>query len=107
MRSKQIEDILDRCLERIAAGEDITACLRDEPKHAEVLAPLLRLAGDLRLWGSLCRTDESPELVPLPFIEERSTLGLAQWVNPVKVMQHRALSALARILGRRRERDML
>jgi hypothetical protein len=107
MKSEQIEDILDRCLERIVAGENMTACLRDEPEHAEALAPLLGLAVDLRLWGSLCQIDEPPELVPLPFVEERRTLGLAQWVNPVKVMQRRALSALARILGGRRERDML
>jgi hypothetical protein len=50
MKAERLEDILDRCLERIAAGEDITACLRDEPKHAEVLAPLLQAAVDLRAW---------------------------------------------------------
>jgi len=107
MKPERLEDILDRCLKRIADGEDMTACLCDEPEHAEVLAPLLRLAVALRLWGSLCRTEEPPDLVPLPFVEERSTLGLARWVNAVKVMQHRALNALARILGGRRERDML
>jgi hypothetical protein len=50
MKAERLEDILDRCLERIANGEDITACLRDEPKHAEVLAPLLQAAVDLRAW---------------------------------------------------------
>ena len=107
MRSERIEDILDRCLERIADGEDMTTCLRDEPKYAEVLAPLLRLAADLRAWGSLHRIDEPPELVPLPFVEERRTFRLARWVNAVKVMQHRALNALAQIVGGRRGRDML
>jgi hypothetical protein len=107
MRSERIEDILDRCLERIAAGEDMTACLRDEPEHADVLAPLLHAAVALRRWGSLCRTEEPPDLVPLPFVEERRNLGLARWVNAVKVMQHRALNALARMLGGRRGRDML
>jgi hypothetical protein len=107
MRSEPIEDILDHCLERILAGENVTACLYDEPEHAEVLAPLLQAAVGLRAWGSLCRTDDPPDVVPLPFIEERSTLGLARSVNAVKVMQHRALNALARMLGGRRGRDML
>jgi hypothetical protein len=50
MKAERIEDILDRCLERIAAGEDASACLRDEPQHADTLAPLLRAAVELRGW---------------------------------------------------------
>jgi hypothetical protein len=107
MRSEQIEDMLDRCLERILAGEDMTACLYDEPEYADVLAPLLQAAVALRHWGLLCRTEDPPDVVPLPFVEERSTVGLARSVNVVKVMQQRALNALARMVGGRRERDML
>jgi hypothetical protein len=50
MKPERLEDILDRCLKRIADGEDMTACLRDEPEHADVLAPLLQAAVDLRAW---------------------------------------------------------
>lgn len=50
MKTERIEDILARCLERIAAGEDVSACLRDEPQHADALAPLLQAAMELRGW---------------------------------------------------------
>jgi len=38
------EHALDRCLDRINAGEHIEACLADYPQHAAQLEPLLRAA---------------------------------------------------------------
>jgi hypothetical protein len=49
-RGKAIENILQRCLARIEAGESIAACLRDYPEHADELAPLLEVVADLRGW---------------------------------------------------------
>ena len=87
MRSERIEDMLDRCLERIAAGEDMTACLRDEPEHADVLAPLLHAAVALRRWGSLCRTEEPPDLVLLdpPRAGAADAVSFIAAVKPARV----------------------
>lgn len=49
-RGKAIENILQRCLARVEAGESIAACLRDYPEHADELAPLLEVVADLRGW---------------------------------------------------------
>jgi hypothetical protein len=50
-RGETTENILQRCLERIAAGESIAACLRDHPEHADELAPLLEAVAELRGWA--------------------------------------------------------
>lgn len=46
MRSRrELEDILDRCLERLLAGEaTVEECLESYPRHAAELEPLLRTA---------------------------------------------------------------
>ncbi|NUM76588.1 hypothetical protein HUU40_19665, partial [candidate division KSB1 bacterium] len=41
------EGILDRCLEEMAAGKSLEACLREYPQFRTQLEPLLRLAQDL------------------------------------------------------------
>ena len=47
MDEKRLADILNRCLEEIAAGETIGACLARYPEHAAELGPLLAMAGEL------------------------------------------------------------
>lgn len=47
MNEKRLAGILNRCLEEIAAGETVTACLARYPEHAAELAPLLAMAGEL------------------------------------------------------------
>lgn len=42
--NQNFDDILNDCLERIAAGEDIPACVERYPEHSEELASLLRIA---------------------------------------------------------------
>lgn len=42
--SRNFDDILNECLERIAGGEDMQSCLKRYPEHAEELTPLLRAA---------------------------------------------------------------
>ncbi len=49
-RREAIENILQRCLARIEAGESIAACLHDYPEHADELAPLLEAVAELRGW---------------------------------------------------------
>ena len=49
MFNTAFEDILDRCLERIEAGESIESCLSDYPDHAEELKGSLEM--DTHLQG--------------------------------------------------------
>ena len=58
MNDKELTSILDRCLEQIAAGETVSACLAGYPEHAAELAPLLAMACELEALGS--RTARSP-----------------------------------------------
>jgi hypothetical protein len=106
MSTERIEDVLDRCLARIAAGEDVCACLHDEPQHAEALTPLLQIALALR---SLVPPDVSSlqhEVLPPRFFEGQCHLNvvlpIGRLESAVKIMQQRGLSALARIVGGRR-----
>jgi hypothetical protein len=47
-RQATIEEIVEQCLHRLDAGEDVAACLREYPDQRDVLAPLLEVAADLR-----------------------------------------------------------
>ena len=51
MDEKKLAGILNRCLEEIAAGETIDACLARYPEHAAELGPLLAMAGELGTLG--------------------------------------------------------
>ncbi|MCH7745723.1 MAG: hypothetical protein IIC84_06590, partial [Chloroflexi bacterium] len=42
--SRNFDDILNDCLERVSKGEDVQQCVRRYPEHADELFPLLRLA---------------------------------------------------------------
>ena len=42
--TKKFDNALDDCLERVANGEKLEACLDDYPQHRQQLAPLLRMA---------------------------------------------------------------
>ena len=42
--SKKFDDVLDDCLERIANGERLEACLDDYPQYRQQLIPLLQMA---------------------------------------------------------------
>lgn len=44
MNNKKIEEIFDRLVERVSNGEDIESCLRDYPRMADELRPLLNIA---------------------------------------------------------------
>ncbi len=46
-RQEPVEEILQQCLQRLDAGEDITTCLRDYPDYRDVLAPVLAVAADV------------------------------------------------------------
>jgi hypothetical protein len=43
-RSRELNDILDDCLERLARGEGVAGCVDRYPGHAEELVPLLEVA---------------------------------------------------------------
>ena len=42
--NNKTEEIFDRLMERMFAGEDIESCLRDYPRLADELRPLLKIA---------------------------------------------------------------
>ena len=42
MSDSHLDNIVDECSERLAAGESVTDCLARYPEHADELAPLLR-----------------------------------------------------------------
>jgi len=44
----KLEEILDLCLARLKAGENLESCLADYPAYAEELRPLLMTATDIR-----------------------------------------------------------
>ncbi len=45
-RGRELDDILDDCLERLARGEGVAECVGRYPEHAEELAPLLEVAAN-------------------------------------------------------------
>ena len=47
MNEKRLAGILNRCLDEIAAGEAVEACLAQYPEYAAELRPLLAMAGEL------------------------------------------------------------
>lgn len=48
MSSRDFHDILNDCIERMAAGQSLEACLRLYPAEAEWLRPLLEAGGQVR-----------------------------------------------------------
>ncbi len=48
MKDFHFDNILNDCLERLAAGEDFAECVARYPEHAEELVPLLRMAQSAR-----------------------------------------------------------
>ena len=48
-KSKEFENILDECLDRLMKGEDIKSCLAGYPEHAAELEPLLKTALKARI----------------------------------------------------------
>ncbi len=50
--------ILDKCLDRIAAGEDINVILSDYPEEADRLRPLLQSAVQTSRWGNFAINTE-------------------------------------------------
>ena len=46
---RKFDDILDECLERVAAGESVADCVANYPEHASELAPLLQSAAAVRM----------------------------------------------------------
>ena len=44
MNNSEFEDILDKCIDRMLAGESMEQCLQSYPEHAQELTPLLRSA---------------------------------------------------------------
>lgn len=57
--SRNIEEILNECLEAILCGESIESCLSKYPEHAKELEPLLRIA---YAGSKSSSTDPHPEL---------------------------------------------
>jgi hypothetical protein len=47
MKDSELTRILGNCLDQIAAGKTVAACLAQYPEHAAELAPLLAMAGEL------------------------------------------------------------
>ena len=62
-RKIKIEDILDNCLERLFKGESIEDCLRDYPRQASELEPLLKT--------SLALLQKSATIQPNPEFKAR------------------------------------
>lgn len=45
---REFEDVLNECLERVAAGDDVRRCASSYPEHEEELLPLLRVAAAMQ-----------------------------------------------------------
>jgi hypothetical protein len=84
MSSERFETILERCLERIATGEDLETCLRDEPEHAERLAPLLEARAALREWEPPRLPDNVRDAARTRALDAlgRETAASHQWRTP-------------------------
>ena len=60
MGNSNFDNIVNDCLERMAAGETVTECLARYPEHAEELAPLLRMGQvTMRVSRRVTPSDES------------------------------------------------
>jgi len=46
--SKDLDVLLDKCIDRMNEGESLEECLASYPEHAQELEPLLRTMGDVR-----------------------------------------------------------
>ena len=71
---REFDDILDECLERLAAGESAADCAARYPDHAEELAPLLQSAAAVRRTAD---TAPNPQLARAR-VRERLAHALAQ-----------------------------
>jgi hypothetical protein len=100
MKRERIEDVLDRCVECIIAGEDVEACLRDEVEYAETLAPLLPIVVALRSLGSVDSLALQLEEMRRDYVEPHHNAAVTQFETVIKSQPHRPLRALAHMLGR-------
>jgi hypothetical protein len=62
-KARELDNILEDCLERVLKGETIEQCLADYPEHAVELEPLLRTALDTR---------EAAAIKPRPEFRDRA-----------------------------------
>ena len=56
---REFEDVLNECLERVAAGDDIGRCASSHPEHEEQLLPLLTMAAAMRAVSTSPNTAEA------------------------------------------------
>jgi hypothetical protein len=79
-KTKDFDNILDECLQRLLAGESVEACLSRYPEHAAGLEPLLRTA-----WDTLKATD----IRPRPEFRDRARYQFQMAVREMPVKESR------------------
>ncbi len=100
--SKKFDDILNECLNRMAAGEDLEQCLQDYPDLSEELRPLLETALTVKSSANLAQPkQEFRELTRQQFLAEVRAKAEAQrqpkWYSVLE-WQHRWAMATVAVL---------
>ncbi|MBI4233437.1 MAG: hypothetical protein HY686_03255 [Chloroflexi bacterium] len=71
MKKRQFEDILNDCLDRLARGEALNACLARYPQAAEELRPLLQVAWSAMRVGASVQALPQAQAATLQRLRER------------------------------------
>ncbi len=69
MASRRFADILNECLERVEAGEDVSRCAGAYPEHEEELLPLLTVAAATRAASDLPSSADAKTRIRLRFTQ--------------------------------------
>jgi hypothetical protein len=84
-KSRELDNILDECLERLIRGESIEACLSRHPEHAAVLEPLLRTALDTLM---------AADIRPRPEFRQRAAAQFQAAIREMPLKERRGFFAV-------------
>jgi hypothetical protein len=84
-KSRDLDNILNECLERLIRGESIEACLSRHPEHAAALEPLLRMALD---------TLRAADIRPRPEFRQRAAAQFQAAIREMPVKERRGFFAV-------------
>ncbi len=83
MKDKELDNILDDCLERLRRGETVAACLAAYPEQAEALKPLLETAG---------RAQGAMDIKPRPEFRQSAAAEFAKAVREIPAAEKHGFS---------------
>ncbi len=88
---RQFEDVLNECLERVAAGDDVGRCASSYPEHEEELLPLLTMAAAMQAVSTPPNTAEA---------KARDFIRFSKAVADRRARKRRAVPALLRPMAK-------